>query len=135
MQRFADLISLFSKLLFVALLLAIVLVLAFTPELRDKLMIGWAGAGAIVVLAALALASRHALGGPRRDLRAALAIATGARNLGLALYVAESTVEMTEVIPIILTYALLTILFAVPWSRCTKGRLQAGQADPPAWTG
>ncbi len=131
LQRRAGLLSLLSKVLFVGFLLAVVLALAFVPDLRSKLMIGWAGAGAIVALAAFALASGHALGGPRGDRRAGLAIATVARNLGLALYVAESTPEMTEAIPAILTYALLAILLAVPCSRWMKGRLQAAQASSP----
>jgi BASS family bile acid:Na+ symporter len=135
LQRREALLSLLSKLLFVAFLLAVVLAVAFVPDLRGKLMIGWAGAGAIVALAALALASGHALGGPREDRRAGLATATVARNLGLSLYVAERIPEMAAAIPAILTYALLAILLAAPYSRWMKGRLQAAQTVSPDRTG
>lgn len=135
LQRRAVLLSWVSKLLFLAFLLVVALAVAFVPELRAKLMIGWAGAGAIVALAALALAGGHALGGPRRDRRSGLAIATVARNLGLALYVAESTPRTTEAIPTILTYALLAILFAMPYSRWMKRRLKSGPNSPPGGSG
>ncbi|SDK25406.1 bile acid:sodium symporter family protein [Aliiruegeria lutimaris] len=131
LRRQATLLSKVSKLLFVAFLFAIVLALAFVPDLRGKLMIGWTGVSVIVALAALALASGHALGGPRGDRRAGLAIATVARNLGLALYVAESTPGTLLAIPTILSYALLAILLAMPYSRWTKRRLLHGQAASP----
>lgn len=126
LQRRAGLLSTVSRLLFVAFLLAVVLALALVPDLRDKLMIGWTGAAAIVAFAAIALASGHALGGPRADRRSGLAIAAVARNLGLALYIAESTPATAEAIPTILTYALLAILLAMPYSRRMRRRVQAG---------
>lgn len=135
LRRRAGLLSQFSRLLFFALLLVVVLALAFVPDLREKLMIGWAGAGAVVLLAALALAAGHALGGPRGDRRAGLAVATVARNLGLALYVAERTPQMDAAIPTILTYGLLAMLLAMPYARWIKGRLHAAEATSPDRTG
>ena len=130
LRRRAGLLSRASKLLFVLFLVAVVLALGFLPDLRGQILIGWIGAGAVIALAALSLAGGHALGGPRLDRRAGLAIATVARNLGLALYVAESAETTIVAIPTILAYALLAILLAMPYSRWTKGRRPAARTRP-----
>ena len=128
LRRHAALLSPAAKLLFVTFMLAVLLALALVPDLRAQILIGWVGAAAALALAAVALASGHALGGPRDDRRAGLAIATVARNLGLALYVAESSPVTAVAIPTILTYALLAILLAMPYSRWIKRR---GAASAP----
>lgn len=76
-----------------------------------------------------------ACGGPRCDRRAGLAIATVARNLGLAVYVAESSESTVVAIPTILAFALLAILLAIPCSRWMKGRLAAGPVPPAGQPG
>ena len=128
LRRHAPLLSRLSKLLFVAFALVVVLALAFVPDLRAKLLIGWPGAAALAAMAAVALAAGHLLGGPGAERRGGLATASIARNLGLALYVAESAPETVDAIPTILTYALLGVLIALPYARWIRGRVAAGTA-------
>jgi BASS family bile acid:Na+ symporter len=133
LRRHAPRLSRLSKLLFVAFALVVLLALAFVPDLRAKLLIGWPGAAALAAMAAVALAAGHLLGGPRADRRGGLATASVARNLGLALFVAESAPETVDAIPTILSYALLGILLALPYSLWIKGRVAAVTAgDGPA---
>jgi BASS family bile acid:Na+ symporter len=126
LRRRAPLLSRLSKLLFVAFALVVLLALAVVPDLRAKLLIGWPGAAALAAMAAVALAAGHLLGGPRADRRGGLATASIARNLGLALYVAESAPETVDAIPTILTYALLGVLIALPYARWIRGRVASG---------
>ncbi len=129
LRRQAPLLSRAARLLFVALALVVVLALALVPDLRAKILIGWAGAAAVLAMAAVALTFGHLLGGPRDDQRGGLATVSLARNLGLALYVAESAPETIDGIPTILTYALLGILLAVPYSLWIKRRVAAGYSQ------
>lgn len=122
LRRRADLISRAAKLLYVAFLAAIILALAIVPDLRANLLIGWTGAAVVIALAAIALSSGHLLGGPRLDRRAGLAIVTVARNLGLALYIAEGYESTHAAIPTILSYAVLAITLAMPYSRWMQRR-------------
>lgn len=48
--------------LFLAFLLAVVLALVFAAQVRANLMLGWAGAAAVVLLAASAIVGRHGAG-------------------------------------------------------------------------
>ena len=122
LRRRAPLLSRAAKVLFLAFALVVVLALAFVPDLRASILIGWAGAGALAAMAAVGLAAGHLLGGPGAERRGGLATASVARNLGLALYVAESAPETVDAIPTILTYALIGILLAVPYALWIKGR-------------
>lgn len=112
-----------ARLLFFAFLLAVVLAVALMAELRQQLLIGAAGWAAVILMAGGALAAGHLLGGPQVARRAGLAIASVARNLGLALYLAESSPETLVAVPTILTYALLAILLAMPYSRWVRARV------------
>ena len=122
LRRRAPLLSRAAKVLFLAFALVVVLALAFVPDLRASILIGWAGAGALAAMAAVGIAAGHLLGGPGAERRGGLATASVARNLGLALYVAESAPETVDAIPTILTYALIGILLAVPYALWIKGR-------------
>jgi len=124
-RRRAELLSRVSRLLFVAFLAAAPLSLVFVPDLRATLAIGWAGAAAVTLLAAAALASGHLLGGPGAARRSGLAIATVARNLGLALYLAETSPALAPAIPTILAFALIAMLLALPCSRRMRRRAEA----------
>ena len=122
LRRRAPLLSRAAKVLFLAFALVVVLALAFVPDLRASILIGWAGAGTLAAMAAVGIAAGHLLGGPGAERRGGLATASVARNLGLALYVAESAPETVDAIPTILTYALIGILLAVPYALWIKGR-------------
>lgn len=83
-------------------------------------------------VAILTLAIGYFLGGESRlppDLasprsqRASLAIATIARNLGLALLLAELSGAASSIVPTILGYALVSLVIAVPFSLWSKRRI------------
>jgi BASS family bile acid:Na+ symporter len=122
LRRRAPLVSRAAKLLFVAFALIVVLSLTFLPDLRASILIGWPGTVAVAGMAGVGLAAGHLLGGPHAAKRGDLATASVARNLGLALFIAESAPETVDAIPTILTYAVLGILLAVPYSLWIKGR-------------
>ncbi|MEE4119522.1 MAG: hypothetical protein V2I65_10940 [Paracoccaceae bacterium] len=128
LSRRAPLLSRAAKLLFVAFALVVALSLTFLPDLRASILIGWPGAAALAAMAGAGLAAGHLLGGPRAERRGGLATASVARNLGLALFIAESAPETVDAIPTILTYALLGIVLAVPYSVWIKRRIAAGTA-------
>ncbi|MFD0980107.1 bile acid:sodium symporter family protein [Tropicimonas aquimaris] len=125
-RRHAPRLSRASKLLFAAFIVAVVLALALVPELRNKLLIGWLGAAAVLALAAAALVSGHWLGGPKDSRRGGLAIVTVARNLGLALYIAERSEPTLAAIPTILSYGLLAMLLAMAYARWIRRRIDTG---------
>ncbi len=84
------------------------------------------------MVAILTLAIGYGLGGESRlpaDLakprtqRASLAIATIARNLGLALLLAELSGAASSIVPTILGYALVSLVIAVPFSLWSKRRI------------
>ena len=126
-QHYDTVLSRAAKALFVALLIIVILALIFVPELRAMLLIGWTGSLAVLLMASFAIAFGHTFGGKRADRRSGLAIATVARNLGLALYIAELSPASVAAIPTILTYALVGILLALPYSNWIKRQSDAAQ--------
>jgi len=85
-------------------------------------------------VAILTLAIGYGLGGESRlptnlansrQQRASLAIATIARNLGLALLLAELSGAASRIVPTILGYALVSLVIAVPFSLWSKGQIAA----------
>jgi len=119
-RRYETIFSRAANALFVSLLVVVLLALIFVAELRVLLLIGWSGGLAVVLMAVLAIAFGHALGGTRADRRSGLAIATVARNLGLALYIADLSPASTAAIPTIMSYALAGFLLAFPYANWIK---------------
>jgi BASS family bile acid:Na+ symporter len=126
-QRYDSVFSRAAKALFVALLIIVLLALIFVPELHAMLLIGWTGGLGVLSMAFLAIAFGHTFGGKRADRRSGLAIATVARNLGLALYIAELSPTSVAAIPTILTYALAGFLLAFPYAKWIKRQSDAAQ--------
>lgn len=126
-QRYDLVFSRVAKALFVALLIVVLLALIFVPELRAMLLIGWTGGLAVLSVAALAIVFGHTFGGKRADRRSGLAIATVARNLGLALYIAELSPASVAAIPTIMTYALAGFLLAFPYAKWIRRQSDAAQ--------
>lgn len=116
-------VRLLADILFILLLLMLVLLLALVPKWRGMLQVGWLPMVAILLMAAVSLAIGHLLGGPRRDQRSALATACIARNLGLALFIAELSDYGQHLVPTILTYMILGGLSAVPYAVWSKRQL------------
>lgn len=104
-----------ANILFLLLCVALIVVLAITPELRTKLWLGWPAFAAILIMASAALAIGHVLGGPALAQRAGLAIACIARNIGLALFIVTMG-DAQQAIPALVAYLLLGFLVAFPYS-------------------
>lgn len=119
-QRHNRIVAIASRSLYLLFLLVLLLALALVPDLRGSLAIGWLGALAIVALCVAALAGGYVLGGPRRNTRAGLAIASVARNIGLAIYIAEQSDATLTAIPTILLFAVVGVCLALPASIVMK---------------
>jgi len=109
-------LNILANVLFILLIIALIVVLAIAPELREKLLLGWPAIAAILITAVAAVIIGHLLGGPRPGQRAGLAVASLARNVGLAVYVAGLSEGGEGVIPTILAYMLLGTAVAIPYS-------------------
>jgi BASS family bile acid:Na+ symporter len=112
-----------ANLLFLALVAAIIIALAASPDMRAALLIGWAAVFAILLMAAFALGTGHYLGGTGNDRKGALATACLARNIGLALFVAQSSDSAKDVMPTLLAYMLIGAAVAIPYSIWNKKTL------------
>ena len=116
-----------ANILFIFLLLMLVLLLALVPELRAMLNVEGQLAVAILFMVVISLTIGHLLGGPRQDQRSALATACIARNVGLALFIAELSDYGQHFIPTILFYMILGGLLAVPYAVWSKRQLTMKQ--------
>jgi BASS family bile acid:Na+ symporter len=97
------------------MLALIVVLLAIAPDFRAMLNLGMQPLAAILIIVALALAIGHLLGGPPREQRSVLAVASIARNIGLAFFIAGLSDYGQQFIPTLLTYMILGSLLAVPY--------------------
>jgi BASS family bile acid:Na+ symporter len=113
-------LNVLANVLFLLLVIAIIGVLAIAPELRAGLLLGWPAIAAILIIAVAAVTIGHLLGGPRPDRRAGLAVASLARNVGLALFIAGVSGNGEGVIPAVLAYMLLGTAVAIPYSLWIK---------------
>ena len=112
-----------ANILFILLFIVLIVVFLLKPELRAMLDIGWPATAAIVIMVVISLLSGHLLGGPIRKQRSVLAVASIARNLGLAMFIANVCDYGQQFIPTLLTYAILGALLAVPYSIWSKRRM------------
>lgn len=102
-------------------LLVLLLLIALVPGLRLLLSaVGGGGIVAILLLAVLALAIGHVMGGPAPGERSGLAIACIARNLGLAIFIGMLPGIEVEVMPTIAAFALIGGAVAIPYSLRAK---------------
>jgi bile acid:Na+ symporter, BASS family len=122
-------VRLLADILFILLLLMLVLLLTLAPELRAMLNVGWLSMLAILFMVGFSLTIGHLLGGPRREQRSALATACIARNVGLALFLAELSDYGQHFIPTILAYMILGGLLAVPYAVWSKRQLTVKQVS------
>jgi BASS family bile acid:Na+ symporter len=120
-------VSMLANILFILLLLILVILLTFVPEMRALINVGGQLAMTILFMVVISLTIGHLLGGPRRDQRSALATACIARNVGLALFIAELSDYGQHFIPTILTYMILGGLLAVPYAVWSKRQLTLRQ--------
>jgi len=76
---------------------------------------GWRANLAISLLVVLALAAGHLLGGPDAQTRTGLAIATAARNIGLALFITVLSGTEKRELAMLAAYTALGFALAVPY--------------------
>jgi len=122
--RIGNLLRVLANILLILLVLGLAVLLAIAPDLRAMLNLGWPATMAIVLMVALSLAAGHLLGGPTQEKRAVLAVASIARNVGLALFIAGLTDYGQKFVPTLLTYMILGGLLAVPYAVWSKRRLR-----------
>ena len=122
-------LSMLANILFILLLLLLILLLALVPKLRAMLNVGGLAMVAILLMVMVSLTIGHLLGGPRRDQRSALATACIARNIGLALFIAELSDYGEHFIPTLLTYMIFGGLLAVPYAVWSKRQLTSKQVS------
>lgn len=116
-------LQLLANILFIGLFIVLIILLVLSPDLRMTLNLGWLPATAIVIMAGTSLTIGHLLGGPSQEQRSVLAIASIARNVGLALFIAELSDYGQNFIPTLLTYMILGALLAVPYSLWSKRQM------------
>ena len=111
-----------ANVLFILLFVMLIVILVIAPDLRAMLNLGWLPIAAILIMVAVSLTIGHLLGGPSREQRSALAIASIARNVGLALYIAGVSDYGQQFIPTVLAYMILGALLAVPYAVWSKSQ-------------
>jgi bile acid:Na+ symporter, BASS family len=117
-----------ANVLLILLVLVLIALLALAPDLRAMLRLGWLPAAAISIMVGASLAFGHLLSGPPRAQRSVLAIAGVARNMGLALYIANLSDYGQQFVPTLLTYMILGALLAVPYSVWSKRQVSLREA-------
>jgi len=130
-QRFAPRVSevmgkpvrMLANVLFIVLFAVLIVFLVLSPDFRMMLNLGGLPTAAIILMVGSSLAIGHLLGGPSREQRSVLAIASIARNVGLALFIAGLSDYGQIFIPTLLTYMILGALLAVPYSLWSKRQM------------
>jgi BASS family bile acid:Na+ symporter len=122
--RIGNPLRVLANILLIILVLMVVVLLVLVPDLRGMLNLGWPATVAIVLIVALSLAAGHLLGGPTQEKRAVLAVASIARNVGLALFMAGLTDYGQKFVPTLLTYMILGGFLAVPYAVWSKRRVR-----------
>jgi BASS family bile acid:Na+ symporter len=122
--RIGNPLRILSNILLIILVLVLVIFLALAPDLRAMLNLGWPATMAIALMIVFSLAAGHFLGGPTQEKRAVLAVASIARNLGLALFIAGLTDYGQQFVPTLLTYMILGGVLSVPYAVWSKRRVK-----------
>jgi bile acid:Na+ symporter, BASS family len=126
--RIARPVRVIANVLFILLFFLVAVLLVVAPDLRTMLWLGGLPTAVIIILAGASLAIGHLLSGPPQEQRSVLAIASIARNVGLALFIANLSDYGQLFIPTLLTYMLLGTLLAVPYSVWSKRQMTLQEA-------
>ncbi len=122
-EAIGNTVRMLANFLFIMLSVTLIFLIALAPDLRMMLNLCGLATGAIIVMVTISLAIGHILGGPSREQRSVLAIASVARNVGLALFIAGRWDNGQNIIPTLLTYLILGALLGVAYSIWSKRRL------------
>ncbi len=112
-----------ANVLFIMLFVVLIILLVLAPDLRTMLNLDSLSTVTIIIMVGSFLAIGHLLGGPSQEQRSVLAIASIARNVGLALFIADLSDYGQNFIPTIFSYMILGALVAVPYSVWSKRRM------------
>jgi len=123
-ERIGKPVRVIGNVLFLIFAVLLIVLLVIAPDLRAMLNIGGLSITAIIILVVASLAWGHLLGGPSREQRAVLAIASIARNAGLAFFIAGLSDYGQQFIPTLITYLILGSLLAVPYSVWMKRQMK-----------
>ena len=126
--RIGNPLRILANILLIILVLMLAVLLAIAPDLRAMLNPGGPAVTAIVLMVVFSLAAGHFLGGPTQEKRAVLAVASIARNVGLALFIAGLSDYGQKFVPTLLTYMILGGLLAVPYAVWSKRRVKLQSA-------
>jgi BASS family bile acid:Na+ symporter len=77
---------------------------------------GWRANLVISIVVVMALAAGHLLGGPDKQTRTALAIATIARNMGLAVFITVLSGSEKHELAVLIAYMIIGFTLAVPYN-------------------
>lgn len=125
--NFAGLIANPVRILANCLFIALVVLLTFLVVLKPnfRMMLNFCGntTGAIIIMVTISLSIGHLLGGPLQEQRSVLAIATIARNVGLALFITSQWDNGQDITPTLLTYLIWGGLLGVLYSIWSKRRM------------
>jgi BASS family bile acid:Na+ symporter len=104
--------------------------LALVPGFRMTMHLDAQPIAAIDLMVVGCLAVGHMLGGRTCDERTGLAIASVARNIGLALFICALSGIEKQIIPTLLSYMILGAIVAVPYSVwCKRQMVQIGEIE------
>lgn len=117
-DRIIDWVIKIADIFFVILILLVLLV--SVPAIAD---IGLVSILIILIFAVSCIGIGHLLGGPELEFKAALAIASVARNIGLSLTIATLNSHSFVILPTLVGFAILGGIVAIPYSLWMKGKI------------
>jgi BASS family bile acid:Na+ symporter len=127
-ERAAPLVSRLSMLLLVVI--CVPLVAGVWPAMAKA--VGDGTVVSIAIIVAVAALGGHLLGGPLREERAALAMASATRHPGIALLIANSTFQDKRVSAIVILFLLVSIVVLIPYQVWLRRSAPAAAAHPAA---
>lgn len=108
-ERISKPLRVFANVLFLLLVVLVLVILALVPEARMMLRVGGTSIAAMVIMVSVGLIVGHLLGGPKREQRSTLAVASIARNVGLAMFIVALSDVGQNSMPTIVVYLLVGV--------------------------
>lgn len=125
-ERFGGWVTAVANALFLIMIMSLIVVVFGSPEIWSSLLLEPPVLIALLILAVAAVFFGYALGGPRNDRRAGLAIASLARNIGLAAFIAALGPDPSRVLPTILAFMFVGIAVQIPFAIWIKRQNPTG---------
>ncbi len=108
-ERISKPLRVLANVLFLLLVVLVVVILALAPEARMMLRVGGTSISAMVIRVLVGLIVGHLLGGPKQEQRSTLAVASIARNVGLAIFIVALSDVGQNSMPTIVVYMLVGV--------------------------